>query len=95
MSVATDNWGTPATAVPNRVVAFWVAKGDAFRLLGMGYAVTGGILTVRHLAFGPHSIQTAVKNGETVLVSRANLKVKSLDGMVPLWRNSKRIVVHS
>ena len=93
MTVARDNWGTAATAVPERVVAFWVAKDDKFRLLGMGYAVTGGILTVRHLAFGPNSIQTAIARDEKVYVSRAHLRVKNLNDMQPIWRGGKKRVV--
>ena len=93
MTVARDNWGTAATAVPERVVAFWVAKDDKFRLLGMGYAVTGGILTVRHLAFGRNSIQTAIARDEKVYVSRAHLRVKNLNDMQPIWRGGKKRVV--
>lgn len=55
--------------------------------------MTGGVLTVKHLAFGPNSIQTAIENGEQVYASKANLRIKNLDSMVPLWRSTKRIVV--
>ena len=68
-------------------------KGDQFRQLGMGYAVTGGILTARHLAFGPNSIRMEKMNGEMIHVSKVNSTVKSLDNMVPLWKQGNEAVV--
>ena len=59
----------------------------------MGYAVTGGILTVRHLAFGPKFIQTAIARDEKFYVSRAHLRVKNLNDMQPIWRGGKKRVV--
>ncbi|CAE7898945.1 fahd2 [Symbiodinium microadriaticum] len=72
-----------ATAVPERMVAFWTKIDGCLVPIGAGCAVAGGVLVCKHQARGERSMEELHAAGFPILIGRAELRVSNADALKP------------